>query len=173
MSSIYFKNIFRFLLLVFTQILILRQINLGQGFLSDFYFIIYPLFILLLPFRTPRWAVLLIGFFLGLFIDFGYNSLGVHASASVFTAFMRSPVIGVLEPRGGYNLTFSPTKARMGWGWFIRYASILLALHLLVYFSVEAFTFFYIGKILREAVASFLVSISIILIYQVILNPID
>ncbi len=171
MNSVYYKNIFRFLFLVLAQLLILKQIYLGEGFLSFFYFLVYPLFIFLLPLRTPRWLVLLLGFLLGITIDFGYNSLGVHTSAAVFTAFMRSPVLGLLEPRGGYNLNVSPTKVRMNWGWFIQYVSILLAIHLFIYFSVEAFTFYYLGTIVRETVSSFLGSISIILILQIIFNP--
>ncbi|NJK82907.1 MAG: hypothetical protein HC912_02935 [Saprospiraceae bacterium] len=82
----------------------------------------------------------MLGFVLGIIVDYTYMSLGVHASATVFTAFVRQPVLRALEPKGGYNLNFSPTKARMGWAWFIRYVSIMMLVHLLFYFSMEIFT---------------------------------
>ncbi len=171
MNSIYFKNIFRFILLVLIQVFLLKQIYLGEGFLRSFYFIVYPLFILLLPFNIPRPALLLLSFLIGIIVDYNYMSLGVHASASVFTAFFRQPTLRLLEPKGGYNLNFSPTKARMGWAWFTRYVSIMMLIHLLFYFSMEIFTPYYIGQVLQRTMASFIVSVGLIFILQAIFNP--
>jgi hypothetical protein len=171
MNSIYFKTIFRFILLVLLQVFLLKHIYLGEGFLRSFYFIVYPLFILLLPFNTPRPALLLLGFFMGVIVDYNYMSLGVHASAAVLMAFLREPILRLLEPKGGYNLNFSPTKARMGWAWFTRYASIMMLIHLLFYFSMDIFTPYYVGQILQRTMASFVVSVGLIFILQAIFNP--
>ena len=76
------KNIIRFVVLVFIQVAILNNIQIS-GFINPY---MYVLFILLLPFETPNWILLVLSFFLGLSIDIFSNTLGMHASASVFMA---------------------------------------------------------------------------------------
>ncbi|HNQ38403.1 MAG TPA: rod shape-determining protein MreD, partial [Prolixibacteraceae bacterium] len=63
-----------FVVLVLLQVLLFNQIHLG-GFLNPF---MYVLFILLLPLSMPRYAVLLLSFFLGMTIDWFSNSPGLH-----------------------------------------------------------------------------------------------
>ncbi len=173
MSSAILTNVFRFILLLLLQVFVFKQMTLGHEYLRVFQVLVYPLFILLLPFRTPRYLVILLGFVMGLAVDIFYDSPGVHASALVFMAFVRDWVLSWMEPKGGYNLNFSPTKERMGLGWFFQYTSILLACHLFFYFSVEAFTFVYIIDIIQKTVASFVVSLAVIMIMQFIFNPLD
>ena len=78
-----------FVSLVLIQVLILNQIQLG-GFINPY---IYILFVILLPLSAPRYAVMLLGFVLGLTIDVFMNSLGIHAAATVFIAYLRPLVI--------------------------------------------------------------------------------
>lgn len=171
MNNTVLTNGFRFVLLAMIQIFILRGISVGGWYWSYFQIIIYPLFIFLLPLRTNRALVLLLAFALGLLIDVFYDTLGFHASASVFTAYMRFWVLQWLAPKGGYNENLSPTKRAMSTGWFMSYASILLFCHLFFYFSVEAFTLVYIVDILLRTIASFVISFTIIIIIQFIFNP--
>jgi hypothetical protein len=135
--------------------------------------LIYPIFILLLPLRTPRPLVIFLGFLIGLSVDIFYDSPGVHASASVFTAFLRPLILSIIEPRGGYNTNYSPTKKRMGFTWFLQYSSMLMFVHLFYYFSVEAFTLVYIVSILGNTFISFFLSMIFVLMYQFIFNPED
>lgn len=166
-------NFLRFLGLVVVQGLVFK--NVGNDWLQFPYLqiIVFPVFILLLPLRTPRPLVTLLGFGIGLVIDFFYNTLGLHASAAVFTAYIRHFILRLLEPRNGYNANYSPTAARMGIGWFLQYSSLLTILHLFFYFSVEAFTFVYIADILLKTVVSFAASMIFVMIYQLIFNPLD
>lgn len=167
------NNVIRFLGLLFIQVLILKRISIGwEGF---FYVnvILFPLFILLLPFRTSRPAELLLAFLIGICVDAYYESLGIHASASVFTAFMRPFILSWLEPREGYNVNHSPTLERMKFPWFFRYASILLLIHLGFYFSVEAFNFINILDIFLKVVFTYILSMSFILMVMFIFNPTD
>lgn len=173
MSSSVITNAFRFIVLLLLQVLILKRISVGwEGYLY-INILLYPLFILLLPFRTPTAVVILLGFLMGLAVDLFYSSPGIHASASVFTAYIRGFVLQQLEPRGGYNINHSPTKERMGAGWFFRYAAILMALHLFFYFSVEVFTYVYIVDILLKTFYSFIFSGLFIIIVMFIFNPQD
>ncbi len=173
MNSTVLANIWRFLGLVLLQVLVLKRFTLGSEDFNYFNIFIYPLFIMLLPLRTPHALLVFLGFVAGLCIDIFYDSPGVHASAGTFTAFIRPFVLSFMEPRGGYNVNHTPTKARFGLSWFLIYAGVLLFLHLFFYFSVEAFTFYYIGDIFLRTVSSFFISMIFIIMYQFLFDPRD
>ncbi len=166
-------NIARFLGFGLAQVLVLKRITLWWDGFHYFQIFLYPLFVLLLPLRTPQQLVLFLAFVMGLSVDMFYDSAGLHASASVFMAAWRPFVLRQLEPRGGYNINFSPTKERMKMPWFLRYTSILIAIHLFFYFCVETFTFVYIGEILLKTICSFAISVFFVLMTMLILNPED
>lgn len=171
MSSALWTNIIRFGVIILLQGLILRRIALGGTQFNYISILFYPVLIALLPMKTPRSAMLFIGFALGMILDLFYDSLGVHASACVFTAFMRPWVLQLLEPRGGYPVNANPTKRDFGPAWFTQYIGILLILHLTFYFCIEVFTFAYLGQILLKIVSSFIVSLGAILIFMFLFNP--
>lgn len=170
MNNVLYTNGLRFLGLLFLQVLVLRGLSLSFTY---GHVLLYPVFILLLPLRTPRALVIFLGFLIGLSVDIFYDSPGVHASASVFTAFIRPLALSIIEPRGGYNTNYSPTKKRMGIAWFLQYSSMLMFFHLFYYFSVEAFTLVYIVSILVNTFISFFLSMIFVLMYQFIFNPED
>jgi len=171
MSNVVMTNLLRFVALVFIQALILKNINLGGQSFNYINIIIYPLFLILLPLRTPHSILVLLGFLIGIFVDAFYDSYGIHASAAVFTGFIRPYVLQIFAPKGGYNLNFSPTKSRFGFNWFISYCSMMLFAHLFFYFSVDAYTFYYINEIFLRTVSTFIISMLIILIYKFLLDP--
>jgi len=130
----------RFIFLVFLQVLVFRQMTVGWGDFNYVHVMIYPLFILLLPIRIPDPLLIFLGFLIGLTVDVFYISYGVHASASVFLAFIRPLCLKVLTPRGGYNITHSPNIKNYGFVWFLIYSSLLMFFHLLFYFTISIFT---------------------------------
>jgi hypothetical protein len=132
---------------------------------------IYPIFILLLPISIPNWLIVLIGFTVGLSVDFFYDSIGIHAAACTFLGFVRSGILELIKPNNDYAEFSSPTKKRYGIGWFLLYVSISLLAFLLFYFSVEAYTFVYWKEILIKTGSSFVFSFLIIMIYQFIFDP--
>jgi len=171
MNNVNLKNGLRFVLLVLLQIGVFKQITMQMEYASYFHLFIYPIFIFLLPFRYSKVVIILLSFALGLAIDIFYDSIGIHAAACVFTAFIRPTVLELVKPQSDYDVLLSPTLNNFGFIWFITYASIMLFAHLLFYFSVEAFTFVYIGQVLLKTFGSFIGSILFILMYQFILNP--
>ena len=173
MSNVVFSNILRFIGLVLVQVFIFKKIVIGGSSFNYVSLIIYPLFLMLLPLRTPHSLLVLLGFVIGIIVDAFYDSYGVHASASVFIGFIRPYVLRILEPKGGYTQNTSPTKRRLGTSWFFIYAAIILFLHLFFYFSMEAFTFYYIVDIILKTVSSFIISIVIIMLYQFIFDPLE
>lgn len=129
------RNIIRFIVLVAVQILIIKNIELGR-FINPF---LYVLFIIVLPFETPKWLLLLSGFLIGITIDMFYDTAGMHAAACVFMAYMRPSVLKLFSPRDGYEFGTQPTIHYLGVPWFLSYSAILIVSHHLVLFYVEIF----------------------------------
>ena len=162
------NSVLLFVLAVLLQVLIFKRINLSFGEFDYCHFIIYPIIIISLPFKTPRPLVILIGFLAGLCIDMFYNSPGVHASAAVFIAFLRPTILKFLEPYEGYKIDLSPTLKNMGFNWYLPYVSSMLFIYMIFYFSVEAFSFVFYFEILMRTIFSFIASIIVLLIYEII-----
>ena len=171
MNSVVASNIIRFFALAIVQVLVFKRIAFNWGDFAFIHFIIYPLFIILLPIKMPRPLVIFLGFLIGLFVDLFYDSPGIHASAGVFTGYVRGIVLDFLEPYEGYNANDSPTVKTMGIGWFMTYASVLFGLHLFWYFSIEAFSFVFIFEIALNTIFSFIASFIIVMLMLLIFRP--
>jgi len=157
-------NIIRFIILYLAQIMIFKQVTFSLGGIAYIHFIIYPLAILLMPVKTPRAVLLIAAFVMGLALDMAYDSVGIHAAALVFTAYIRNIIIAFLEPFDG------PTARQLGFGWFMSYISIGLLIHIFVYFSIEAFSFVYFFEIFLNTIFSFIVSFIVIIVSQFIIR---
>lgn len=114
------------------QVLVLSHINIG-GLINPY---IYPLLIILLPLSTPRWAIMSIAFFSGMFVDLFQNTLGMHAAAIVFIAFLRPYLLKILNPKE-QEINELMDLFYHGIAWFVIYAGLLLFIHHLVYFFIE------------------------------------
>jgi hypothetical protein len=131
------RNIIRFIILILVQVLIIDNMELGR-FINPF---IYVLFIVLLPFETPNWLLLISGFILGISIDMFNDTAGMHAAACVFMAYIRPGILKLFSPREGYEIGTQPTIQHLGVPWFVSYSAILILLHHLVLFYIEIFRF--------------------------------
>lgn len=171
MNSVVLRNILRFIFFLLLQVLVLKSFTINLPFLSNLNIIMYPIVIFLLPIAMPAAGSVITGFLLGIIIDFFYNTPGVHASTTTFTAFVRQYVLRMIEPRGGYNVDGSPTMYQFGRSWFVKYCAVMLAIHLFVLFSVQAFTLYYILDILIKTILSFVGSFLFILAYMLLINP--
>lgn len=129
------RNIFRITILVLFQVFILNNLQFS-GFVNPY---LYVLFILLLPFETPGWLLLSLGFILGISIDLFANTPGLHASATVLMAFLRPVVLDYFAPRDGYVPGTYPRVYYYGLGWFFQYAAILIFAHHFFLFYMEVF----------------------------------
>jgi rod shape-determining protein MreD len=165
------KDLFRyslsFIVLILIQVLFLNNLSLSV-YINPY---LYVLFILILPFEMPRAMVLLICLVCGLTVDAFSNSVGMHASACVLIGFVRPYLLNFIAPRDGYEFGLKPHVQFMGWSWFLIYAGIMVLLHHLFLFYVEAFSFTNFFITLFKALLStlftlFLVVISELLIYN-------
>lgn len=152
----------QFILLVFIQILVLNNVQLS-GSINPF---LYILFILWLPVEMNKLLVMLVAFFTGMTIDVFSDTMGMHASACVFLAFVRPYVLAALAPRDGYELNQRPSLNQFGFQWFVIYASICTFLHHLFLFFVEVFRFSEFLDTLWRTLASSFFTLVLILIMQ-------
>lgn len=150
-----------FISLILVQVLILNQVQFS-GFVNPY---IYILFILLLPLSTPRYLLLILAFFVGLIVDIFLNSLGVHAAASVFIAYIRPAVIRVISNREEDRSDY-PGLKQNGFTWFLWYVSIMVFLHHTVLFYLEIFSFSHFFITLGRVIVSSFFSIFIIVLSQ-------
>jgi rod shape-determining protein MreD len=153
-------NIFRFLLLLLAQILIFSNINFSS-FINPY---VFPLFILLLPFETPRWLLLLIGFFSGLILDVFLGSMGMHAAACVLLGYLRPFLISVITPKGT-EFEISPNVYAQGLTWFIIYLGLATLTYHTFYFLIEAATFLNFFLLLIKIIFSTVVSVTFMLFF--------
>jgi len=129
-------NIVRFFLILLIQVLIMDNIRLG-GLFNPYFYVI---FILLLPFETPGWLLLIVGFLLGASMDIVNNTPGMHTMATLLMSFIRPYLLNLFSPREGYDAETQPRIFHMGFNWFFRYAVVLVFIHHLLLFYLEAFT---------------------------------
>jgi hypothetical protein len=126
-----------FLFLIALQVLVLNNIQLG-GYLNPY---LYVLFVLLFPFDTPKWLLLIVAFALGFGVDLFSSTMGMHTMAIVFMAFLRPGVLKLIAPRDGYDASQKPGLQDFDFRWFLTYASILTFAHHFLLFFIEVFRF--------------------------------
>lgn len=152
------QNIFRFILLVLFQVLVLNNIQF-LGYINPY---VYILFILALPVRTPRWFALLLAFGLGLTIDMFSNTGGMHAFATVMVAFLRNGVIKLFTSiEEGNNPT--PSFHTFGVSAYVKYAFLLVFVHHTTLFLMESMSFAHFWLMMAKIILSSLVTILLIL----------
>jgi rod shape-determining protein MreD len=160
MSKIIIVNFLRFIILVFLQVFLLKNITLYN--LSTPY--LYILFILLLPFETPNVLLFALAFLIGITIDAFYDTPGLHAASCVLLAFVRVLFISITVQKEGFDNEPEPTLSNMGFRWFFLYALILTLIHHFFLFNLEAFNFSELQYTLSRVILSSIFTVFLILI---------
>lgn len=163
--------LFRFVVLLVLQVTVFERVRFDLGILSYTHILVYPLWIMLLPFKMPKPVILIAAFMMGMMVDMFYDSPGVHAAALVFSAYMRDFILRIIEPDIGYEPEQPFNIRRLGIIWYISYAALVLLLHLFVYFSVEVFSFVYFYEIMVSTITSLIFSLFIVVFLVLIFNP--
>lgn len=159
------KIAFRFLFLVLLQILVLNNIQ-WSGYLNPY---LYVLFILMLPFETPNWLLIILSFILGLTIDSFSNTWGMHSAACVMTGFIRPYYLKLISPRDGYETALRPVIRDFGIEWIIKYSLVLIFIHHFTLFYVEVFKFSLFFNTLLRVFLSTLFTFSLVIISHFII----
>ena len=154
-----------FILLLAMQVLLLNNIQFS-GFVNPY---IYILFILLLPFETPRWLILILSFGTGLVMDLTTGTPGLHTSATVLAGFVRPYLLNLISPHEGYEPGDLPGIRNYGLRWFIIYILVITAIHHFFLFYVEVFTLDYFFRTFLRVLMSTGFTILFIIIVQIII----
>lgn len=152
----------RFVVLVAAQVLIVDHINLW-GYINP---ALYLLFILLLPFQTPGWLLLISSFLLGMSVDIFSNSTGLHAAASVFAGFLRPSIIRAVGAPADYEGHLDPGIPDMGTRWFVVYSTLMIVIHQFAISILESFYFSEAGIIFVRLIASSVVTLILIVLIE-------
>jgi hypothetical protein len=165
MNSYLITHIFRFIVFLGLQILLVRNLVL---FDAAFCFL-YIGFLLFLPIQMPKVMLLLLAFVSGITVDIFYDTIGVNAAAAVLLAYLRPYVLLVLTPRDDYEKSDSVNVHVMGWRWFAVYSLFLIFVHHLALFFLELGSFRQVGftlvKVLLSTIFTFLVLVIIQLLF--------
>lgn len=156
------RNILRFIVVVLFQVLVMDNVMLN-GYMVPY---VYLLFILLMPFETPRWIVLLSGFALGLTIDLWEHTPGMHTAATVLIAFIRPYLLSLMSPRDGYEPETFPRVYFYGFAWFLKYTLLMVFIHHLLLFYLEVFQLQNFLSTLSRVILSTILSASTIVLSQ-------
>ncbi len=156
------RNIVRFLVVILFQVLVMDNVMIN-GYMIPY---VYILFILLMPFETPRWAQLILGFILGMGIDLFLNTPGMHTAATVLVAFIRPYLLNLLAPRDGYDTDSFPRIHYYGFLWFLKYTLIIVVIHHFLLFYLEVFQLKDFLTTLSRVILSSILSTSTIILSQ-------
>lgn len=156
--AIQLERFFWFVVLVLVQVLVLNHIHIGQYATP----LLYVYFILKLKSDTTITTLLLWAFALGLCVDIFSNTAGMNASALLWVALLRKPLLRTNSKRDPYEV-YVPSIRSMGFVSFLLYISLgtlvcSLSVHLL-----DNFSFFRPDEILFKAVTSTLSTVFCIL----------
>ncbi len=167
MNRVFAKYLINALILIVLQVLVFNQINvkIGNFFITPF---VYVLFIMLLPMDTKPEVVLWSAFFVGLVIDLLSWTVALHTASLVLVAYLRTFILNLIAPRMGYGQGTLPSYLFYGWGWFFKYAVLMVVIHDFWYYFLDTFSFSALGLILVKTVLNSLISITFILMLHYI-----
>ncbi|MCB9194892.1 MAG: hypothetical protein H6598_01530 [Flavobacteriales bacterium] len=156
------KYIVKLIGLILLQIVVIKNIELGfaNWWITPF---IYFYVILDLPVKfNPLYTMLYAGI-LGFTIDVFMDTYGMHASASIFIAFIRYYFIPLLLPRDGFDMNSSATIHNFGISKYVFYLFVLTFLYHLWFFLLEKFSFSSILLRFSQATISSFVTVALMM----------
>jgi rod shape-determining protein MreD len=166
MIRIWLRIAVYFVVLTLLQVLVMNNTHLFRV-ATPF---IYIYVILKFPVDMNRLGVILISFLLGLSVDLFSNTFGIHAAACSFIGFVRTPLLERFAGLKDLPERSSPSCHLFGYARFIRYTLIVVALHHIALFMIEAFTFYQPLFMVVRMTASICLSSLLILIMEAF-NP--
>ena len=155
------STVLLFLFYLVLQIMLMRNLVL-----FDYAFcFVYIACILLLPNELGLTWLLISAFVTGVIIDMFYNTLGIHAAATVLMAYFRPVVVRSQIDVPGLESRIEFSLRALGTAAFFRYVFILALIHHTALFFIEASSLtLLVPTLIRVAASTLLTTTSIILI---------
>lgn len=163
------KNTIRFFLFILVQVFVLFQVKPLHQFIVPY---LYFLYIIWLPFNTPRLGLTFIGFLFGLTLDYFTKTPGLHAAPCTLIAYLRPFLVNILIRQEGSELNYrSPSITSMGLAPYATLVLILTLVHngylvFLEWMEFGSFLYF-IGKVLgTTGISMLLILVTELLFYR-------
>ena len=157
------KQIGRYVVVMLLQVLLFDQLQLW-GVCHPY---VYVLCLLMMPITMPHTVDMLIGAGVGLIMDVFCNSLGVHTASCILLMFIRPYLLGAFV-NDTDRLNEQISLRSIGMEAMIKYVAILVLIHHLTVFLLAAWSWSHIGFVLLETLVSSIVTILIILGYNIL-----
>lgn len=152
------KYIIRFILFIALQVFVLDNIPPIHQYVVPY---LYFLYILWLPFNINRFFLLIVGFALGITLDYFSGTPGLHAAPCVLIAFIRPFLLNLLIPQETTEQSYvEPSIKSMGWVPYSLYVFLLTFIHHFYLVLIEWLQFgnilFFLGKVTATTLISLL-----------------
>jgi len=161
MKKISFRLMALFMLLVFLQIWLFDNIHLF-GFATP---LLYIYFLIKLPININRNAVILLSAFLGFIIDIFGGTLGLSMTALTIVGFFRYYLLKLFAPRDVFG-DYSPSFGSFGKYFFLRYAGIMVLIHVFLLYTIESFSLCSPWVLLLRIASSFTLTFLLVFAFE-------
>ena len=151
--------------LVLLQVLVLNKITMG-GMATPL-----PYIYLLITWNRDgvRWALLLVGFILGLVIDSFTNLPGVNAAACVLLAMMQPIYLNLFIPRDQQDeRSLLPSVSTLRWEGFLKFALFCVLTHHSTLLVLEFFSVADIWGLVLRVFGCTLLTMFVILVFELL-----
>ncbi|NLL28575.1 MAG: hypothetical protein GX259_07245 [Bacteroidales bacterium] len=165
-DNLILSNIIRFIIVFLLQALLFNYLNIF-GFINPSF---YLYFVLLIPFETPVWLLLIISFFTGLTQDIFVSTGGIHAAATTAIAGIRPFLSNIIIAKKEYEAWLKPNLSDLGWKSFLAYSSIIIAVHSLIVTLLDVFRFSNFLNTLKNTFLLFISTLFFILLCELLIN---
>lgn len=133
--------------------------------------LVFIYFIITMPVdMNMRWQLTL-SFLLGFTVDIFSDTPGLNALCCTITGALRNPILKLYEPREDEMVNPIPSPRTIGWITYMKYLITMTTLYSVLFFIVLSFSFFDVGRMLSQIIASSLLTFLIILAFSNFVVP--
>ena len=151
--------------LLLLQVLILNNIL----FLNHINPYLYIGFVFIFPFKKNKFPILIASFLLGLFVDIFSNSGGIHAFATLCTAFIRTSIFSLFFQKTEADYDFFSLKEE-SFGKVFNFTVTLTIIHHFILFALINFSFKNISSVFVNTISSTIFTLTLYFLGSFIFN---
>lgn len=163
MTADVFKRAGLFVAFALAQVLVLGRIHLF-GYATP---LLYVYFVLLFPRNYPKWAILLWSFGLGMVVDIFFNTPGVAAASMTLLGAIQPYYFEMYVSRDASE-NMHPSMLNVGWMKYFYYSLVMVVIYCLVFFTLDAFTFYNWVVWLKSVIGSAAITLLMILTFETV-----
>lgn len=159
------KQSLLFLLLVFLQVCLFRNIHLF-GYAMP---LLYIYFVMQLAVNMNRNFVLILSSFIGLCVDIFNHTLGLNMFSCVIVGFLRFYLLKLLMPNNLLE-NYCPSLITFGKFGFLYYSTLITLLHQIILFTTESFSLFDPWSLIFHIIGSVILTMLLIFAFDRLLS---